>query len=321
MLAIAVATYIGYGNFEWLYTAQSAGGAGLVAGNAGANAFIGGFFAGAINTGSLQGAIMGSLTAGAFNAAGTLFPVGSHFTENVMAHAVVGCASAVIGDGSCRAGAYAGGFSAWATPGISGSLPAQVTQAAVIGGVGSVLGGGKFGNGAVTGAFGYLFNYCAHNKCFTSSDERAFLNRGDYLGYYAKACEGGDPYACQAGEIAKGQSPIAQATTARLQMYAVDNLGREFTAAEMNDIRLKLATSYADYLGPSLASGKWPTALDISVIHWQVFGSYGLPPSAFGGTPFGMVPAMIFGPSFYKEYPPPYSGPGWCPKCAKGSLF
>lgn len=105
---------------------------------------------------------MGSLTAGAFNAAGTLFPVGSHFTENVIAHAVVGCASAVIGDGSCRAGAYAGGFSAWATPGISGSLPAQVTQAAVIGGVGSVLGGGKFENGAVTGAFGYLFNHCGH---------------------------------------------------------------------------------------------------------------------------------------------------------------
>ncbi len=29
-----------------------------------------------------------------------------------------------------------------------------------------MLGGGKFGNGAMTGAFGYLFNFCKHNGCF-----------------------------------------------------------------------------------------------------------------------------------------------------------
>ena len=30
----------------------------------------------------------------------------------------------------------------------------------------TITGGGKFGNGAMTAAFGYLFNFCAHNKCF-----------------------------------------------------------------------------------------------------------------------------------------------------------
>jgi hypothetical protein len=31
---------------------------------------------------------------------------------------------------------------------------------AVMGGLASVAGGGKFGNGAVTAAFGYLYNAC-----------------------------------------------------------------------------------------------------------------------------------------------------------------
>ncbi len=36
----------------------------------------------------------------------------------------------------------------------------------VLGGTAAELGGGKFANGATTAAFGYLFNYCAHNGCF-----------------------------------------------------------------------------------------------------------------------------------------------------------
>jgi hypothetical protein len=36
----------------------------------------------------------------------------------------------------------------------------KLVASAVLGGVGSVAGGGKFANGAVTGAFGYMFNAC-----------------------------------------------------------------------------------------------------------------------------------------------------------------
>ncbi len=87
---------------------------------------------------------------------------------NVAGHALVGCASAAASGGSCGAGALAAGAgSAWSNYGYKFEfLEANVVMHAVVGGTASVLGGGKFGNGAMTGAFGYLFNYCAHNGCF-----------------------------------------------------------------------------------------------------------------------------------------------------------
>jgi hypothetical protein len=43
---------------------------------------------------------------------------------------------------------------------------------AAAGGLASQLTGGKFANGALTAAFAYLFNYCAHGgNCFGLSDE------------------------------------------------------------------------------------------------------------------------------------------------------
>lgn len=93
--------------------------------------------------------------------------------ESVGLHGAVGCASSMAG-GSCASGFLATGFSDLA--GMAGNvgsndnlggLAANTAQRAVVGGLGSALGGGKFENGAVTGAFGYLFNYCAHNGCFS----------------------------------------------------------------------------------------------------------------------------------------------------------
>lgn len=75
------------------------------------------------------------------------------------AHAAVGCAASSIGGGSCKSGALAG------MAGLAGT-PYGLEGAIIAGGVGSVIGGGKFVNGAVTGAFGYLFNHCRHNKCW-----------------------------------------------------------------------------------------------------------------------------------------------------------
>lgn len=85
---------------------------------------------------------------------------------NVAGHAVVGCASAAASGGECRSGALAGGFSAAATnfgPELARTNDAfGIAYSAVTGGIGSVIGGGKFANGAVTGAFGYLFNHLLH---------------------------------------------------------------------------------------------------------------------------------------------------------------
>jgi len=50
---------------------------------------------------------------------------------------------------------------------------------AVIGGTASELTGGKFANGAITAAFGYLYNFCTQNGCF----DRRF-NLGDAIDQY-----------------------------------------------------------------------------------------------------------------------------------------
>ena len=291
-----------------------------------------GFLSGAIASGNMEGALQGAFTAAAFYGAGDLISgtgafagtggVSNQFGQ-VAIHGVVGCVTSEVGGGKCGPGAASAAFSKFAT--VNGFVGQDVVSgtitSAVVGGTAAELGGGKFANGAMTAAFGYLFNYCEHNRCWTTSEERALLNRGDYLGYYRAACNGGDPYACQAADIAAGESPVAKATTERLQNFAKQSLGRELTADELSAVRLDIAKGYAAYLGSSEAGGKWPSALAISAQHWAVLDRFGLPPAAFGGTPFGSTFAIIFGPSFYKEYPPPVGGPGWCPKCSRGSVF
>ena len=79
---------------------------------------------------------------------------------------------AAASGGKCGAGALAGGVGSLATPLVSQAFPNPTTDAsdliggtvatAVAGGIASVAGGGKFGNGAVTAAFAYLFNEMAH---------------------------------------------------------------------------------------------------------------------------------------------------------------
>lgn len=69
----------------------------------------------------------------------------------------------------------AAGFAEFAGPiGADQGYVFGTTKAMIVGGVGSVLGGGKFANGAVTGAFGYLFNECAHDACKRFLKQRGF---------------------------------------------------------------------------------------------------------------------------------------------------
>jgi RHS repeat-associated protein len=79
---------------------------------------------------------------------------------NMAAHAAVGCGSAVASGGDCGPGALSG-----AVGSLSSHLPigemssaGKLAVVTVSGGLASVAGGGKFGNGAVTAAFGYLYN-------------------------------------------------------------------------------------------------------------------------------------------------------------------
>ena len=88
------------------------------------------------------------------------------YAENVAGSALVGCAQSAASGGSCGSGAAAATVSAGFAPAtnslfqnagkdIGQRIGGTILQATV-GGLGSVAGGGKFANGAVTGAFQYL---------------------------------------------------------------------------------------------------------------------------------------------------------------------
>ena len=85
----------------------------------------------------------------------------------IVAHGVVGGIANELRGGSFLAGFLSAGVTQALSPGINMILPNNTAElgiltrtgaAAVVGGVGSVLGGGKFRDGAITGAFSRLFN-------------------------------------------------------------------------------------------------------------------------------------------------------------------
>ena len=121
----------------------------------------------------LRSAAIAGLTALAFNAVGDftghqpMFGTAA-YAENVAGHALVGCGAAVASGGSCQSGALSGAVGSALSPVTNELFPDARTDfgqriggtviEATAGGLASVAGGGKFANGAVTAAFGYLFN-------------------------------------------------------------------------------------------------------------------------------------------------------------------
>lgn len=113
--------------------------------------------------------------------------IGQSFANNAgigraLMHAAAGCANAAISGGDCGRGAVTAGVTKLAASNLpgDGSLPIGVVKYAVIGGTVSVLGGGKFSNGAITATYQYLFN-CFWNQgpCFGgSAQERAYYEDG-----------------------------------------------------------------------------------------------------------------------------------------------
>ncbi|MES2481619.1 MAG: RHS repeat-associated core domain-containing protein, partial [Pseudomonadota bacterium] len=189
-VSIVVAVYFGpavIGNFAGagqLFTAASFGGSAAAAGIA--NAAVAGFLSGAISSGSLKGAVNGAFSGALFFGVGEFVPGAAGGFGKVLAHSAAGCISAAAGGGHCKAGAMAAGFAEFAGPAIGdlGSVAANVTKSAVLGGVGSSIGGGRFEDGAVTGAFGYLFNECAHGNCWGRPEtlDNHFVRHGGSFG-------------------------------------------------------------------------------------------------------------------------------------------
>lgn len=130
------------------------------------NPFLGGFISGMITSGGdLKAATLSAVTAVAF--AG-LHDMGVGFGK-VLAHGMVGGISSRLQGGSFKSGfasaAFTQGFSQIAGEGVfGGNIQDPMVRiknafaAGVIGGTSSVIAGGKFENGAMTGAFSRMFN-------------------------------------------------------------------------------------------------------------------------------------------------------------------
>jgi RHS repeat-associated protein len=106
-----------------------------------------------------EAGIKAGLFAAAFTGAGGISA--SLSPELVIAHALLGCAQQASSGGQCGPGAAAAAFGKIATGLTDGieSGPAQFAIATIVGGTASVIGGGKFANGAAQAGFGYLFNH------------------------------------------------------------------------------------------------------------------------------------------------------------------
>ena len=169
-VAITVAYFTGYFDWGLAFGGSSYvgifGAAGI--GNTLAAGFSGGF---AGSGGDLEAGLRGAATAALFYGVGSLtdfhaptpddYLTPAH-VANIAGHAAVGCASEAASGGSCGAGAFSAAAGSFVSPhattlGFEGGLVATT----VIGGTASAIGGGNFANGAVTAAFGYLFNAAA----------------------------------------------------------------------------------------------------------------------------------------------------------------
>lgn len=132
--------------------------------------------AGYLETGTLRGALFSALSAGFAGGVGALMQelgsfAGAWFVQAALHGLVQGTLAAAQG-GRWRAGFAAGFFGSAAggfNPGRFGgagtaAMVLRVLKAAVVGGTAARLGGGKFANGAVTGAFVQAFNHGQHDE-------------------------------------------------------------------------------------------------------------------------------------------------------------
>ncbi|MAY42505.1 MULTISPECIES: RHS repeat-associated core domain-containing protein [unclassified Neptuniibacter] len=142
---------------------------------------IAGATAGLVTTGSLKGAVMGGISGAAFGYIGDTFQANSLFSvaglKKVIAHGIAGGLTGKMQGGKFGQG-FLSGVAAQAVSlgtkglglfkeGMNGVLKAServhnAAVAAVIGGTASVLGGGKFMNGAITGAYSRALNDDLH---------------------------------------------------------------------------------------------------------------------------------------------------------------
>lgn len=137
----------------------------------GASVMAGGV-GGGIQSGTVEGALKGAAMAAAFygvgsgaeqiaSAGGTNAAIAARSVQ-VVGHAAVACAGAVASGGQCGPAALAQGFTSGVSPYLPDGYVAGTAAHAVVGGLAARLAGGDSRQGALTGAYAYLFNETAH---------------------------------------------------------------------------------------------------------------------------------------------------------------
>ncbi len=160
---------------------------------AGGSAIVGGLSGGRLGD-ILRNAVIAGATAIAFfgvgEATGALAGSGQHslsladieahpdaFAFQVAGHAAVGCGQAVVSHGHCGSGALSAAVGALSGPILpTQNFIASLVISAALGGAASAAVGGNFANGAVTAAFGYLFNSLGKSATSEEGDTRGLRN-------------------------------------------------------------------------------------------------------------------------------------------------
>jgi RHS repeat-associated protein len=146
--------------------------------------------AGIVTTATIAAfAVVGSVTsqmpgaiAGDDGTDGTFKPWSEGHIANMIGHALVGCGQSVASGGKCGPGALVGVVTSAAGPYIYNlNYGLAVAANAALGGGAAVLGGGKFQNGAITGAFGYMFNSEGEGRAIGALIGRAIPGLGFVL--------------------------------------------------------------------------------------------------------------------------------------------
>ncbi|MEW5788556.1 MAG: FG-GAP-like repeat-containing protein [Pseudomonadota bacterium] len=134
-----------------------------------ANGIMSSAAGGGFDDGFRMGAINGAL----FHAAGSYAQGQLRATKDLawadggiaksLVHAGAGCLSGVASGSGCGSGALSAGFAEYAGGKVGfGGAAGEFAGRVIVGGTASMLGGGKFANGATTAAFGYLYNDWSH---------------------------------------------------------------------------------------------------------------------------------------------------------------
>lgn len=250
---------------------------GAVAGGA-----AGGFTAGFLSSGgNFNAGVQGAFSGALFGAASG---VGSSFSaERIAAHALAGCVSASAGGGNCAQGAISAAVGKTAT-GLfteSGSWGdknlndfTRGIAVAGAGGIGSVLAGGKFDNGAKTAAFGYIFNYCTESSGRCTFQK--ILNGAKIAGGILQTFAGGAMCVASAGMACLAGAPIAAVGASQIAEGAT-YFNERGTEEGFNPTRVTLQRVAGDGLGTHLyTAAEVGTALGVNaapvvVSKWKLF--------------------------------------------------